>query len=143
MSNPPLDLDILRTAMRLAAALIAAMFAASVFAKLPPPTDDAKAKATEAAAKTAWTDKVGLYQLCVSMDRTAAKYRESAKAAGKTVPVAVATAPCANPGPYVSPVTPAESKPLEASGAHSPPGMAVSPPSTKATAAEIAGGVKK
>jgi len=129
--------------MRLAVALFAAIFAASVFAKLPPPTDDAKEKAAEAAAKTAWTDKVGLYQLCVAMDRTAATYRESTKAAGKSVPVAVATAPCANPGPYLSPVTPAASKPLEASGAHSPPEMAVSPPSTKATAAEISGGPKK
>ena len=129
--------------MRFAAAMIAAMFAGSVFAKLPPPTDEAKAQAAEAAAKAAWTDKVGLYQLCLAMDRTAAAYRKSLKAAGKDVPVPVATAPCADAGPYVSSITPAASKPLEASGAHSPPGMAISPPSTKATAAEIAGGPKK
>jgi len=129
--------------MRLAVAVIAAMFAASVFAKLPPPTDEDKAKAAESAAKAAWTDKVGLYQLCLAMDRTADAYRKSTKAAGKAVPVAVATAPCADPGSYVSPVTSAAAKPLEASGAHSPPAMAVSPPSTKATAAEIAGGPKK
>ena len=122
--------------MRLAAALIAATFAASVFAKLPPPTDEDKAKA-------AWTDKVGLYQLCLAMDRTATAYRKSLKAAGKDVPVPVATAPCADAGPYMSTMTPAAPKPLEASGAHSPPAMAVSPPSTKATAAEIAGGPKK
>ena len=129
--------------MRFAAAMIAAMFAGSVFAKLPPPTDEAKAQAAEAAAKAAWTDKVGLYQLCLAMDRTAAAYRKSISAAGKNVPVPVATAPCADAGPYVSSITPAASKPLEASGAHSPPGMAISPPSTKATAAEIAGGPKK
>ena len=129
--------------MRLAAALIAATFAASVFAKLPPPTDEDKAKAAEAAAKAAWTEKVGLYQLCLAMDRTAAAYRKSLKAAGKDVPVPVPTAPCADPGSYVSIVTPVASKPLEASGAHSPPGMAVGPPSTKATAAEMAGGSKK
>ena len=129
--------------MRLVAALVTAMFAASVFAKLPPPTDDAKAKAAEAAAKTAWTDKVGLYQLCLAMDRTAEAYRKSTKAAGKAVPVPVATPACANPGSYVSPVAAVPAKPLEASGAHSPPGMAVSPPSTKATAAEISGGPKK
>ena len=93
--------------MRLAAALIAATFAASVFAKLPPPTDEAKAKAAEAAAKAAWTDKVGLYQLCLAMDRTAAAYRSSLKAAGKDVPVPVATAPCADAGPYMSTMTPA------------------------------------
>jgi len=129
--------------MRLAAALIAALFAASVFAKLPPPTDEDKVKAAEAAAKAAWTDKVGQYQLCAAMDRTVDAYRKSAKAAGKAVPVAVATAPCADPGSYMSPTRSVAAKPLEASGAHSPPAMAVSPPSTKASAAEIAGGPKK
>src|SRR5450759_3614108 len=96
------DFDMLRTAMRLATALIAATFAASVLAKRPPPTDEDKAKAAEAAAKAAWTDKVGLYQLCLAMDRTAAAYRKSLKAAGKDVPVPVATAPCADAGPYMS-----------------------------------------
>lgn len=129
--------------MRVAAALIAAMFTAPVFAKLPPPTDADKAKAAEAAAKGAWADKVGQYQLCLAMDRTADAYRKSAKAAGKPVPVPIATAACANPGAYVSLAVPAAPKPLEASGAHSPPAMAVSPPGTKATAAEIAGGPKK
>lgn len=129
--------------MRVAPALFAAMFATSVCAKLPPPTDEAKAKAAETSAKTAWSDKVGLYQLCLSQDRTADAYRKSAKAGGKAVPVAAATAPCANPGPYVALDPAGATKPLEASGAHSPPAMATSPPSTKATAAEIAGGVKK
>lgn len=137
------DCDLLRTAMRLALALIAAIFVTPVCAKLPPPTEEDKAKAAEAAAKAAWTDKVGLYQLCVAMDRTADGYRKSTKAAGRPVPTAVATPPCANPGPYVSPLDTMAAKPLEAAGAHSPPGTAVSPPSTKATAAEIAGGVKK
>jgi hypothetical protein len=132
-------------AMRLAIAALVGLLSTSVFAKLPPPTEEAKAKAAEANAKTAWTDKVGLYQLCASMDRTAAAYRKSAKAEGKPVSAAVPTPPCADPGPYAaqSPITPAASKPLEAAGAHSPPGTAVSPPSGKATASEIAGGVKK
>ncbi len=129
--------------MRPAIAVFIGLFSVSVFAKLPPATEEAKAKAAEAAAKTAWSDKVGLYQLCVSMDRTAAAYRKSTKAAGKPVPAPVATPACADPGPYVSQLAPAASKPLEAAGAHSPPGTAVSPPSTKATASEIAGGVKK
>jgi hypothetical protein len=124
--------------MRIAASLMIALIAAPVFAKLPPPTDVEKAKAAEAAAKSAWSDKVGLYQLCLSQDRTVDAYSKSAKAAEKAVPVPVATPSCADPGPYASPATPTASKPLEASGAHSPPGMAVSPPSTKATAAEIA-----
>lgn len=129
--------------MRIATVLIAAILSAPVFAKLPPPTDADKAKAGEATAKAAWTDKVGQYQLCLAMDRTADAYRKNTMAAGKPVPVPIATAPCADPGAYVSPGVPVAQKPLEAAGAHSPPATAVSPPSTKATAAEIAGGVKK
>jgi hypothetical protein len=131
------------TAMRIVTALIAASFAASAFAKLPPPTEEAKTQAAETAAKAAWTDKVGLYQLCVAQDRTADAFRRSLKEAGKEVPAPVVTAQCTNPGAYVSPITPVASKPLEAAGAHSPPGTAISPPSTKATAAEISGGTKK
>lgn len=127
----------------IAAAALVGLLSVSVFAKLPPATDEARAKAAEATAKTAWSDKVALYQLCRAMDRTAANYRKSAKAAGKPASAPVATPACADPGPYASQLTAAASKPLEAAGAHSPPGTAVSPPSTKATAAEIAGGVKK
>lgn len=129
--------------MRLFTAALIGLLSTSTFAKLPPPTEEAKAKATEANAKAAWSDKVGQYQLCVSMDRTAEAYRKSTKAAGKPVPVPVATPPCTDPGPFASELTPAASKPLEAAGAHSPPGIAISPPSRKATASEIAIGVKK
>ena len=132
--------------MRLVIAALVCLSSTLVCAKLPPPTEEAKAKAAEANAKSAWSDKVGLYQLCVSMDRTAAAYRKTTKAAGKPVPAVVAMPPCAHPGDYVStvtPVTPAASKPLEAAGAHSPPGTAVSPPSGKSSASEIASAVKK
>ena len=122
-----------------AVALISAQFVGLAFAKLPPPTEEAKAQAAESAAKTAWADKVALYQLCVALDRTADAYRRNAKAAGKDVPVPTPTPPCADPGPYVSQMTPTASKPLEASGAHSPPGAAISPPSTNATAATLSG----
>lgn len=125
------------------AALLAVALAGPVLAKLPPLSDEGKVKAAEAAAKASWGDKVGLYQLCVAMDRVADGYHKGTKAAGKDAPQPTAGAPCADPGPYASPVTPAASKPLEASGAHSPPGMAVSPPSTNATSAQIAGGAKK
>ncbi len=124
-------------------ALIAAALVGPVLAKLPPLSDDAKAKAAEAAAKTAWSDKVGAYKLCQSMDHVADVYRKDAKAAGKDAPAPVAGAPCGDPGPYASTITPAASKPIEASGAHSPAGMAVSPPSTNATAAQLSGGPKK
>jgi hypothetical protein len=104
-------------------------------AKLPPPSDDAKAKAAEAAAKTAHGDKVGAYKLCQSMDKVAATYLAERKKAGKEVKP-VATPPCTDPGPFA--YTPQSQKPLEAAGAHSPPGKAISPPSNKATAAEHA-----
>ena len=54
---------------------------------------------------TAWTDKIAQYQLCLAMDRTAERYRNSLKAAQKDVPPPAATAPCVDPGPYVAPPT--------------------------------------
>ena len=85
----------------LSAGLIGALFAAAVSAKLPPPGDEAKAKAAEAAAKTAHGGKVDAWLLCKSMDRTAAAYLATAKAAGKETRPPVATPPCADPGPFV------------------------------------------
>ena len=72
-------------------------------AKLPPPSDDAKAKAAEAAAKTAHGNKVADYQLCQSMDRVAASYQTAAKKSGKEVKPPTPTPPCADPGPFVYP----------------------------------------
>lgn len=145
--------------------LIAAALAgvAMAQAKIPAPVldDAAKAKAAETAAKTAWQGKVDLYQLCKAQDRVAAYYRKTAASApaaakpamasasaapaakaaasGASAPVAAgpaAPAACVDPGPFA--YTPPEQKPLEASGAHSPPGMAVSPPSTAKPQAEAA-----
>lgn len=98
-------------------------------AKLPPPSPEAKAKSDEAAAKAAWSDKADAYKLCQSQDRVAASYFNSAQAAGKAVKPPMATPPCADPGPFA--YTPAEAKPLEVSGAHSPAGTATAPPSSK------------
>ena len=117
------------------AALIALALAGPVLAKLPAQSDEAKAKAAEAAAKSAWTDKVGAYQLCQAMDRVADGYRKQAKAAGKEASAPATTPACTDPGPFA--ITPTADKPIEASGAHSPAGMAVSPPSTNATSAQI------
>ena len=119
---------------------LTALFAVPAFAKLPALNDEAKAKAAAAAAKTAWSDKVGGYQLCRAMERTVAAYRKTATSA----PAAVETPACADPGPFVAPVVAAASAPpLEAAGAHSPSTMAVAPPSGKATAAEQQGQPKK
>ena len=116
------------------ALLVLALAAGSAVAKLPPLSDEAKAKAAEAAAKTAWSGKVASYQLCQSMDRVAADYLEHARAQGKAVHP-VATPPCTDPGPFS--YTPAEPKPLEAAGAHSPPQTAATPPSTTQPAAAM------
>lgn len=123
-------------------ALALPLAAPSVFAKLPAPTPEAKAKAAEAAAKTAWSGKVDGYLLCKAQDQAAAKYRASAQAAGKPVPTATATPPCADPGPYVA-AAPVETKPIEASGAHSPAPTAASPPSSNQTSAETNPAPKK
>ncbi len=67
--------------LSLGAALCAAtLLAASgvALAKLAAPTPEAKAKADEAKAKAAWTDKVGAFQLCQVQDKVAAKYAKTA-----------------------------------------------------------------
>lgn len=124
--------------IKLSASLVlAALVAGPALAKLPAATDEAKAKAAEAAAKTAWGDKVAGFQLCKSMERVVAAYRAGAKKAGKDAKPATDTPGCAEPGPFS--YAPAEPKPpLEAAGAHSPPKTATAPPSTITPAAEIA-----
>lgn len=80
----------------------------SALAKLPPPSDEAKAKAAEAAAKTAHAGKVDGYLLCKSQDKVAAHYRKG----NKSATAATATPPCADPGPFV--YTPAGATPAAA-----------------------------
>jgi hypothetical protein len=126
-----------QVAAQLLIILVLALLAASAFAKLPPPTEEAKALAAENAAKAAWADKVGSYQLCAATDRIADTYRKRAAADGKMVAPATPMPACVNPGPYVAAITPSASKPLEAAGAHSPPGNAISPPNTKVPSADI------
>ena len=113
--------------------LIATLFAGvsvTALAKLPPLSDEAKAKAAEAAAKAVWSGKVDNYLLCKSTDKVAASYYKTAKAAGKETKPPTATPPCAEPGAFA--YTPPEAvKPIEAAGAHSPAATAASPPSTK------------
>jgi len=78
----------------------ALLLSASAWAKLPPPSDEAKAKAAEAAAKTAHGNKVADFQLCKSMNAVAARYAAEQKKAGKTVKP-TDTPACADPGPFV------------------------------------------
>lgn len=103
---------------------------ALALATLPALSDEAKAKAAETAAKSAWSAKVDNYLLCKSQDKVAASYYQTVKAAGKGAKPPIPTPECAEPGAFS--YTPPEAvKPIEASGAHSPPGTAASPPSTK------------
>jgi hypothetical protein len=110
--------------------------ASSAFAKLPALSDEAKAKAAEAAAKSAWAGKVDGFLLCKAQDKAAASYYKTAKVAGKDAKPAAATPPCADPGAFVY-APPEVAKPIEAAGAHSPAATAASPPSTKAPDAAV------
>jgi hypothetical protein len=102
-------------------------------AKLPAPSPEAAAKAAEAAAKAAWVGRVDSYKLCLSQDKVAAHYRRTTPSAH---PAAAGVAACTEPGPFA--YTPPAAKPLEAAGAHSPPGTASSPPSTQTPQAPAA-----
>jgi hypothetical protein len=84
-------------------ALALSLAAGAALAKLPPLSDEAKAKAAEAAAKTAHAGKLDSFLLCRSMERVAARYQADAKKAGKEAKPPTATPPCADPGPFVYP----------------------------------------
>ena len=99
--------------------------AASAWAKLPAPDDEAKARAAEAAAKAAHGGKVEAYLLCKSMDKTAAHYYKTAKAARQDTKPPVATPPCADPGPFV--YTPAPPAPATAAPAVAAPAAPAAP----------------
>lgn len=90
---------------------IAVALPLGALAKLPAPSDEAKAKAAETAAKAAHGAKVQSYQLCKSQDRAVAHYQKSAKSAGKDVKPAPAMAACADPGPFVAVAAAAPSAP--------------------------------
>ena len=77
--------------------VLACVLTTSAWAKLPAPSDEAKAKAAEAAAKTAHAGKVDGFLLCKSQDKVAAHVQRTNKAkAGKPA----ATAACADPGKF-------------------------------------------
>jgi len=63
------------------------------YAKLPPPSEEAKAKADEAKAKADYGDKVGAYKLCLSQNRVAENYLK-AKGHKPQLPA------CQDPGPF-------------------------------------------
>ena len=109
--------------------------AAPAAAKLPPVSDEAKAKVAEAAAKAAHGDKIANFQLCKSMDKVAATYYVAAKAAAKDTKPPTETPACADPGPFAA-AAPA------AAPAATPP-AATPPAATTPTAAPAAAAAPK
>jgi hypothetical protein len=91
-----------KSLISLATLVLASLFSVSAMAKLPAPSDEAKAKAAEAAAKTAHGNKVADFQLCKSREKVAAHYYKTAKASGKPTNPPVATPACVDPGPFVA-----------------------------------------
>lgn len=114
------------------ATLAGLAIAGSAAAKLPPPTDEAKAKAAEAKNKAGWADKVSAYQLCMSQDKVAARYL---KAKG-TKPAGAPAAACQNPGPYVAQVVAAPAATAAAPAAPAAAAPAVAAPAAKPAAAK-------
>ena len=79
----------------------------AVMAKLPAPSDEAKAKAAEAAAKTAWSGKVDAYKLCNAQDKVAARTQKlkagekDGKVVGKEAKSPAVASTCVDPGAFV------------------------------------------
>ena len=109
------------------ATLAGLVIAGSAAAKLPPPTDEAKAKAAEAKDKAGWAGKVSAYQLCMSQDKVAARYH---KAKG-TKPASAPATPCQNPGPYVAQAAAAPVAAAPAAAAPAAAAPAAKPAATK------------
>jgi len=126
-----------KTFISMATLVLASLFSVSAMAKLPALSDEAKAKAAEAAAKTAHGNKVADFQLCKSREKVAAHYYKTAKASGKPTNPPVATPPCVDPGAFVAaaPAAPAAVAAAPAAGAKpAAPGGAPAPASAAAAA---------
>ena len=108
------------------------------WAKLPVPVldDAAKAKAAEAAAKTAWSGKLENYLLCKYQDKAAASYVKTATSNGKTPKPAAALPACADPGPFAY-------VPAGATAAATPAAPAATPAAATAAPAPAVAPAKK
>ncbi len=108
---------------------LCSLLAASSWAKIPAPvlSDEAKAKAAEAAAKTAHGNKVADFQLCKSREKTAAHYYKTAQAAGKATKPPADTPACADPGAFVFPPPAAAAAPASAPAAAAAPAAPAAP----------------
>ena len=119
---------------RIVTLTLLAWAACGTLAKIPVPvlSDEAKAKAAEAAAKTAHGNKLADFQLCKSMDRVTVRYQGDVKKAGKEAKPATATPPCADPGAFVyPPPAAATAAAAPAPAASAAPAAAAKPPAKK------------
>jgi len=146
--HPGLSASALRALCIAVLGLLTNVFVLSpAHAKLPAVSDEAKAKAAEAAALTAHNGKIANFQLCKSMDRVADRYKADAKKAGKPVTPAPDGTACVDPGPFVyaPPIAlPVPGAPLAAATAAPAPAVlapaGAATPATTATPASPASG---
>lgn len=110
--------------------MVAGTLSMAATAKLPAPSDEAKAKAAEAAAKTAHAGKVDGFLLCKYQDKVAASYYKTAKSAGKETKPPASLPACADPGAFVyTPAAPVVA--ASAPAATTVAAVAVAPPVLK------------
>lgn len=118
----------------LCAAAVLACLGSAALAKLPAPSDEAKAKAAEAAAKTAWAGKADAFQLCKAQDKVVAHYKKApvakdAKPVAKAAPGAAPASACVDPGPFV--YTPVVAAPAAATAPAAAPAASSAAPAKK------------
>ncbi len=124
--------------MRAIALLLLLTVSGVSLAKLPASSELEKDLALRNASRQTWSTKLDAFASCQAQDRVVKKYQDGLRSQGKAVPVGLDTGPCTDPGPYAADAgTPIANRPTEASGAHSPPGTAVTPPSTIIPQAEL------
>lgn len=111
---------------KLSFCLIALALCGAAQAKLPPPTPEVQAAAATAKEKTAWSDKIAGYKLCVAQNKTVEHY---AKTKNVTPAQSASVPACTDPGPYVAAqqatqVGVADAKPVPAAGKPAQPAEA-------------------
>jgi len=104
-----------------------ALVSSVALAKLPAPSDEARAKAAEAKAKADWSGKVAAFQLCKAQDKVVAHYKKAPEPKAAKAPAATAAGACADPGPFVytpnvaaAPAVPAPAAPAAVAAAKKP-----------------------
>lgn len=101
----------------LVACMVSGVFAGATYAKLPPPSEEQKAKAEEAKAKASETAKKDGELLVKAQDRVAERYIQQMKAKGievKPTPIAAPTPPAVPAAPSATTAPSATAAPAAA-----------------------------